>query len=90
MKNVLLILLSAGGVFAASPSTALFNSLDPRSVAEALAFYELYGTTQEGNSALSRAAQLLQATGPESISSLVFHVNRLKGSGAIFWKMISF
>lgn len=38
---------------------SLYNSLDPYSVAEALAFYELYPETSEGAKALSQAEKLL-------------------------------
>lgn len=43
---------------------ALFNSLDPHSVAQTLAYYELY---PERNEALMRAQQLLQASSQEEI-----------------------
>lgn len=84
MKRSFVCLLTACGVLAAAPEQALFNSLDPKSVAEALAFYEIYAQAPEGKSALARAARLLQTPTPESISPLVCHVNRLKGSGTVF------
>jgi tetratricopeptide (TPR) repeat protein len=44
----------------------LFNSLDPHSVSQHLAFYELYSETKEGTTALKRAWQLLGGGGPLS------------------------
>jgi len=38
---------------------ALYNSLDPKSVAQHLAFYELYGNTPQGDKALQHAWSLL-------------------------------
>ncbi|MCH9609447.1 MAG: hypothetical protein S4CHLAM45_09670 [Chlamydiales bacterium] len=56
----------------------LYNTLDPRSIAQALAFYELYPQTEEGSRALLRATELLRAN--QNIIPLVPLVNRLKGS----------
>lgn len=42
---------------------ALYNSLDPNSIAECLAFYQLYPKTQEGKRALEDAWQLLNKNG---------------------------
>src|SRR6185437_8148287 len=42
-----------------SQTIALFSSLDPLSVSEHFAFYELYPETPEGKQALARAWQLL-------------------------------
>lgn len=71
--------LSVSLIFFSSLSSALFNSLDPKSVAEALAFYELYPEGEEGKNALARAATLLQAPSSETIAMLPFQINRLKG-----------
>jgi len=49
------------------------------SVAETLAFYELYPSTEEGKNALSRAATLLAAPSTQTILSLPSQINRLKG-----------
>ncbi len=38
---------------------ALFNSLDPHSISQSLAFYELYGESKEGKEALARLDSLL-------------------------------
>src|SRR3984957_2781615 len=44
-----------------SPLKTLFNTLDPLSVSEHLAFYELYSDTNEGQQALKTAWQLLSS-----------------------------
>ncbi len=43
----------------ATPLKSLYNTLDPLSVSEHLAFYELYPDSKEGQNALKRAWQLL-------------------------------
>lgn len=70
MKILLFIsfcLMNICPVFAnsASPLKSLFNTLDPLSVSEHLAFYELYSDTNEGQQALKIAWQLLS---PENSS----------------------
>ena len=56
---------------AAIPSNeALYHSLDPHSVTQQLAFYELYPHTREGKLAGERVCQLLGITDPLSSSSL--------------------
>lgn len=42
---------------------AILNSLDPHSISQHLAYYELYAPTQEGMTALSKAWQLLNQGG---------------------------
>lgn len=49
-----------------SKVTALYHSLDPTSVAEHLAFYELYPKSREGQAALQEAWGLLAGTKGES------------------------
>lgn len=46
-------------VFFASPLTALYSTLDPTSVSQHFAFYELYPKTPEGRQALQHAWELL-------------------------------
>ena len=46
------------------PLKALYYSLDPTSISQLLAFYELYGPTEEGQAALKKAWQLLTKTQP--------------------------
>lgn len=58
---------------------ALFNSLDPASITQSLAFYELYPERVEGERALARAALLLQLPSPSEAHALVPLINRLKG-----------
>ena len=63
-KIILLLILFCFNPIDASPSKvkALYNSLDPLSVAQHLAFYELYPDTQEGSVALMQALKLLSGT----------------------------
>ena len=55
-----------------SPSKvkAIYNSLDPQSIAEHLAFYELYSQYPEGNQALLNAYCLLSGKNDPSIKSM--------------------
>lgn len=79
--------------FAAEPSQAklqtLYNSLDPRSIAQHLAFYELYPQTNWGKKALNEAWRLLTGkpsgqqamnldvlNSGESLQTLVLMVNK--------------
>ncbi len=60
--NCLLLLCVAGIPLNAAPITpikSLYSTLDPLSVSEHLAFYELYPTSTEGQQALSHAWMLL-------------------------------
>lgn len=50
---------------------ALYSSLDPYSISQHLAFYELYGRTQEGKKAFHHALSLLSGENNQSISSLL-------------------
>lgn len=58
MRRILPLLLLPLGLFA-SPLTALYSTLDPTSVAQHFAFYELYPNTFEGKAALKHAWDLL-------------------------------
>lgn len=53
----------------------LFNSLDPVSVSQYLAFFELYSDTEEGKAALRKAWQLLSAdiTAPAETATILPH-----------------
>lgn len=55
----------------------LYNSLDPLSVSQHLAFYELYPQTDWGQKALNEAWRLLagRPAGQQSISAEIFHSN---------------
>ena len=66
------------------PQRALYNSLDPFSCAEALAFCELYPEAEETPSALQRAARLLHLSSTEALPSLFSLINRLKGASEPF------
>ncbi len=58
----------------ASPTphlNSLYHSLDPLSITQNLAFYELYPTSSEGSLALQRAWRLLCQGGPISSSTLI-------------------
>lgn len=64
-------------IYATSPSKikTLFNSLDPQSIAEHLAFYHLYSTTHEGEEALRHAWNLISKNNTslnEEIKNLPF------------------
>lgn len=50
----------------ATPLKSLYSTLDPLSVTEHLAFYELYPETKEGQNALKRAWQLLSLSKMEA------------------------
>lgn len=73
MKTKLLIflcLLIPLSAFSQTPSSSklrtLYNSLDPFSVSEHLAFYQLYGEYSEGQQALMEACRLLSANNSEA------------------------
>lgn len=51
--------------------SSLYQSLDPLSITQNLAFYELYPNTQEGKAAMQNAWRLLCGTGPISSSPLI-------------------
>lgn len=57
-------------------TVALFNSLDPTSLTQAYAYYELYPETREGKKALERARKLLKASDKLPIELLVNAVHR--------------
>ncbi len=58
MRRMLAVLLFPYCLFASS-LTSLYSTLDPTSVAQHFAFYELYPNTQEGRNALKHAWELL-------------------------------
>lgn len=59
VKTLCTLLLFTFPLVALSPRETLYNRLDPRSLAQAFAFYELYEESPEGKSALERACVLL-------------------------------
>lgn len=81
----------AAGMLASQPSEAkikaIYNSLDPRSISQHLAFYELYCDTEIGKQALRDAWSLLSAGSslqghsppplPRTINALLHLVNKL-------------
>ncbi len=74
----------------ANPSKvrALYNSLDTRSIAQHLAFYQLYGDTREGKIALQDAWELMGSTQTQALPSSLFQslpslVNKPMGSEPI-------
>ena len=75
MRKYLLILSLLASPFIgaseSSHSAFLYQSLDPLSIVENLAFYELYPQGNEGNLALKRAWRLLCGEGPISSSPLI-------------------
>ncbi|MBI3901175.1 MAG: hypothetical protein HY324_03370, partial [Chlamydiia bacterium] len=70
MKTFLLITASI---------TALYNSLNPSGLSEAMAFYELYPDSAEGKLALQRLASLLHVNDTEIFSSLINPLHQLQG-----------
>jgi tetratricopeptide (TPR) repeat protein len=72
MQKILPLLIASGLLCAQEQDNSalqpLFNSLDPLSVSEHLAFYELYPEAPEGKEALSKAWKLLSCT--SSVSSI--------------------
>ena len=72
---VLFSLFEVGNALEELPSTphlpSLYHSLDPLSIVQNLAFYELYPASPEGNLALKKAWSLLCGGGPISSSTLI-------------------
>ena len=59
MKGIILLFLTFFHAGHTNPLKALYHSLDPQSVTQHVAFYELYSDSKEGQEALNRAWQLL-------------------------------
>jgi len=72
-----LTLLVCTGLEAASCLHTLYTTLDPKSLGQALAFYELYPESPEGNKALERVQHLLGTR--EDIRELSSALNRIQG-----------
>lgn len=70
-----LAILTFSPLIAVEPSKAklktLYNSLDPSSIAQHLAFYDLYKTTPEGNQALKDAYNLLSGGNPSNSVDII-------------------
>lgn len=77
MKKIIFFLTISNLAFATHIRT-LYNTLDPQSVAQSLAFYELYPEAEEGQLALSRACDLLKTE--VAVDVLAPVVNRLSGT----------
>ncbi|MFZ0566089.1 MAG: transglutaminase family protein [Chlamydiales bacterium] len=79
MNFILLSLITLGFSFPVevNPLRALYNSLNPQSVAQALAFYELYPQSEEGKKALARATELLRGNSIDEVGTLYPFVNKL-------------
>ncbi len=77
MKKLILCLLPLLFLSTSSLRT-LYNTLEPRSIAQALAFYELYPYSPEGEDAMARAKHLLQTRA--DVAVLAPLINRLKGA----------
>jgi len=60
MRKIIPLLLISFSLFATSNIRSLYNSLDPYSLTQYMAFYELYPDTREGKEALSHVWQLLR------------------------------
>lgn len=58
--RIVLVLLFSASLFGASSLRSLYNSLDPRSFSQYMAFYELYPETPEGQEALAHVWKLLR------------------------------
>jgi len=84
MKKFLILLLCGALPLQGSSLRALYNSLDPQAVPEALAFYELYPGTEEADAALARVSSLLQIPSFQTISCLPTLINRLEGAAEQF------
>ncbi len=88
MSRIIIFFLLFATPLAASKVRTLFNSLDPQSIPQHLAFYELYPTSVEGKRALKHAwsllsgnneiasSQSLHSLSPSSIQSLIDLVNK--------------
>lgn len=92
--------LSPDGISLIKPSSAklkmLYNSLDPTSVAQHLAFYDLYSDSEEGQHALDDAYKMLSNNTvssaaeytlihslPMSVYALIGLVNKPQGDGSV-------
>lgn len=71
------LIYSCSPLFGASPQklACLYNSLDPKSVAQHLAFYELYSDTPEGQRALNDACQLLSGSSDQTVAATHFQLS---------------
>ena len=54
-KNLFGLLSLCSCLFARDPNEALYKSLDPKSISQHFAFYELYPDTSLGHAALQHA-----------------------------------
>ena len=60
MKWLILLVCSINAFGASTSISSLYNSLDPYSLTQAMAFYDLYPETEEGKKAIQRAIELLR------------------------------
>lgn len=80
VKAVLLFLAAfSATTYRESELKALYNTLEPKSAAQALAFYELYPESREGALALQRIQQLFNIKEIELARFLPRLINRVKG-----------
>jgi len=70
--RLLILLLVFATSLSASPLTSLYATLDPTSVAQHFAFYELYPKTAEGREALKHAWELLSGGASAEDPGLIF------------------
>jgi tetratricopeptide (TPR) repeat protein len=79
LKKLFLLLLSLSFFpVQGGEARALYNTLDSRSVAVALAFYELYPETEEGKEAIKRISALIGSAAEEKVLLLTRLINPLK------------
>lgn len=79
MRALCLCMLSLLFCSASPKLTTLYNSLDPFSVSQNLAFYELYPQSTEGQKALQRAWFLLSGQTPQGTHPAL-HLSQLDGA----------
>ncbi len=78
MKNLFVLLSLCCCLFASEPNEALYKSLDPKSISQHFAFYELYPNTPLGHAALKHAWKLLdQSPKDEDFSFPKFDLSSL-------------
>lgn len=75
--------IANGADLSPAKTKALYNSLDPRSIAQHLAFYELYPSSYEGQLALREAYRLLAGGNQQSSNKITLPSNLSSSVSAI-------
>ncbi len=81
--KILVLALLCSTAFANDHLRTIYNTLDPYSVSQSLAFYELYPASEEGNEALKRSCDLLKTKSAVDVQKVATFINRTKGRGEL-------